>query len=171
MKINFQCPSCGVKLRVDEEFSGRNVPCPRCAKELLIPALEGNAPSPELLASGDDSNAARREYDPLKATRTQSVAAAFDAELLTNEGAESDFDISSSLVASEEDGDENEENAFQGYRDEELAALFPFYEPTPIATGNVYFSERAPDAAEEDDEDAQFRSTRSKMPSVDELIN
>lgn len=165
MKINFQCPSCGVKLRVDEKFSGRAAPCPRCAKEFLIPALEGGASSPDLLASDDAPNEPPRH----DATRTYSLAEAQNVgELLTNEDAESDFDISSSLLASEGEGNnDEEENAFQGYRDEELAALFPFYEPTPIATGNVYFSEKSPRAEEEDEE---VVSTQSKMPSVDELI-
>lgn len=169
MKINFQCPSCGVKLRVDEKFSGRRTPCPRCAKEFFIPARERKASSSELRAS-DDAPSEPPRHD---ATRTHSLAESQnDGELLTNEDAESDFDISSSLLASE--GEENaaqeeneKENAFQGYRDEELAALFPFYEPTPIATGNVYFSEKSPRAQEEDEE---VVSTQSKMPSVDELI-
>lgn len=170
MKINFQCPSCGVKLRVDAKFSGRRTPCPRCAKEFLIPALERDASSPDLLAS-DDAPSERPLHD---ATRTHSLAEAQnDGELLTNEDADSDFDISSSLLASESNenavqGENEEENSFQGYRDEELAAFFPFYEPTPIATGNVYFSEKSPRAEEEDEE---VVSTQSKMPSVDELIN
>ena len=166
MKINFQCPSCGVKLRVDAKFSGRRTPCPRCAKEFLIPALERDASSSDLLAS-DDAPSERPLHD---ATRTHSLAEAQnDGELLTNEDADSDFDISSSLVATEdEENVDEEESEFQGYRDEELAALFPFYEPTPIATGNVYFSEKSPRAEEEDEE---VVSTQSKMPSVDELIN
>ena len=87
---------------------------------------------------------------------------------MTNEDADSDFDISSSLVATEdEENVDEEESEFQGYRDEELAALFPFYEPTPIATGNVYFSEKPPRSKEEDEE---VVPTQSKMPSVDELI-
>ena len=165
MKINFQCPSCGVKLRVDEKFSGRSVPCPRCAKELLIPALERDASSSEILASDD----ARGESSLPEPTRTHSLTTSQgDGELLTNEDADSDFDISSSLVATEdEENVDEEESEFQGVRDEELAALFPFYEPTPIATGNVYFSEKSPSAKEEDEE---VVSTHSKMPSVDELI-
>ncbi|MBS7337500.1 MAG: hypothetical protein KIG81_06545 [Thermoguttaceae bacterium] len=165
MKINFQCPSCGVKLRVDEKFSGRSVPCPRCAKELLIPALERDASSSEILASDD----ARGESSLPEPTRTHSLTTSQgDGELLTNEDADSDFDISSSLVATEdEENVDEEESEFQGYRDEELAALFPFYEPTPIATGNVYFSEKPPRSKEEDEE---VVPTQSKMPSVDELI-
>jgi DNA-directed RNA polymerase subunit RPC12/RpoP len=37
MEFSFFCPSCGRKLKTDEEAAGEKVACPDCGKELLIP--------------------------------------------------------------------------------------------------------------------------------------
>ncbi len=44
MEINFNCPSCGAKLVLSEEFAGGEVRCPKCGNASTAPAAEIPAP-------------------------------------------------------------------------------------------------------------------------------
>ena len=47
MEFRFSCPSCGQKLKAEEERAGRTVDCPHCAVEFCVPQPEPElAPSP-----------------------------------------------------------------------------------------------------------------------------
>ena len=37
--ISFQCPACGKKLKVKDEFAGKKGKCPKCGNVINIPAL------------------------------------------------------------------------------------------------------------------------------------
>lgn len=43
MALQIFCPTCGATLEVDEAAAGRNVVCPGCAAELIVPG-EGTKP-------------------------------------------------------------------------------------------------------------------------------
>jgi len=45
MEFRFLCPSCGQKLKADEETAGRKVDCPHCGVEFSVPQPE-TAPTP-----------------------------------------------------------------------------------------------------------------------------
>ncbi len=45
MEFRFFCPSCGQKLKAEEEDAGRRVDCPHCGVEFRVPHPE---PSPPL---------------------------------------------------------------------------------------------------------------------------
>jgi DNA-directed RNA polymerase subunit RPC12/RpoP len=40
----FRCPSCGRKLKADEEAAGMKVDCPDCGMEFLVPQPEVSLP-------------------------------------------------------------------------------------------------------------------------------
>jgi DNA-directed RNA polymerase subunit RPC12/RpoP len=44
MEFRFLCPSCGRKLKADEEAAGMKVDCPDCGTELLVPEAEVSLP-------------------------------------------------------------------------------------------------------------------------------
>jgi hypothetical protein len=46
MEFRFLCPSCGQKLRADEEAAGEKVDCPHCAVEFAVPSPQAPPPSP-----------------------------------------------------------------------------------------------------------------------------
>ena len=45
MEFRFSCPSCGQKLKAEEEHAGRAVDCPHCAVEFCVPQPEPELPS------------------------------------------------------------------------------------------------------------------------------
>src|SRR5689334_22918900 len=45
MEFRFLCPSCGEKLKADEEDSGRKANCPHCGFGFPIPELSAGLPS------------------------------------------------------------------------------------------------------------------------------
>lgn len=47
MPIRFSCPHCTQKLSVSTRKAGKSANCPRCKKELIVPAAEPAAVSPE----------------------------------------------------------------------------------------------------------------------------
>jgi hypothetical protein len=38
MDVFFNCPACGQHLVIDEAGVGLTIPCPKCAKDLTVPA-------------------------------------------------------------------------------------------------------------------------------------
>lgn len=46
MEFRFLCPSCGQKLKAEEEDAGRRVDCPHCGVEFRVPQPEPELPSP-----------------------------------------------------------------------------------------------------------------------------
>ncbi len=50
MEFRLFCPSCGQKLKADEEDAGRRVDCPHCSVEFIVPHPEPVAPPPSLPA-------------------------------------------------------------------------------------------------------------------------
>ena len=47
MEFRFFCPSCGQKLKAEEEHAGRTVDCPHCGVEFRVPQPEPDlSPSP-----------------------------------------------------------------------------------------------------------------------------
>ena len=46
MEFRFLCPSCGKRLKADEEAAGEKVDCPHCGTEFLVPSPEVPFPSP-----------------------------------------------------------------------------------------------------------------------------
>ncbi len=46
MEFRFFCPSCGHKLKADEEDAGRPVDCPHCGVEFSVPQAEPPPPTP-----------------------------------------------------------------------------------------------------------------------------
>jgi DNA-directed RNA polymerase subunit RPC12/RpoP len=44
MEFRFFCPSCGRKLKADEEAAGMKVDCPDCGTEFLVPQPEISPP-------------------------------------------------------------------------------------------------------------------------------
>jgi len=46
MEFRFLCPSCGQKLKADEETAGRKVDCPHCGLEFRVPQPEPASPAP-----------------------------------------------------------------------------------------------------------------------------
>src|ERR1035441_3382808 len=45
MDFRFFCPSCGQKLKAEQEHAGRTVDCPHCGVEFLVPQPELELPS------------------------------------------------------------------------------------------------------------------------------
>ena len=49
MLMEVHCPSCGMRLRIDEKFAGRKGRCPNCKEKMMIPAID--APGVLLVSS------------------------------------------------------------------------------------------------------------------------
>jgi hypothetical protein len=47
MEFRFFCPSCGLKLKADEDAAGMKVDCPDCGNEFHVPPPEISFPSPQ----------------------------------------------------------------------------------------------------------------------------
>jgi type I restriction enzyme M protein len=45
MEFRFSCPSCGQKLKAEEEHAGQTVDCPHCGAEFCVPQPEPELPS------------------------------------------------------------------------------------------------------------------------------
>ncbi len=58
MLMEVHCPSCGMRLRIDQRFAGRKGRCPNCRNKMMIPALD--APG-VLLLPEETPEAARRQ--------------------------------------------------------------------------------------------------------------
>jgi len=59
MQSRFYCPSCGQKLKAEEEHAGRAVDCPHCGAEPCVPQ-----PEPELPSSSAEPPRDRRFTNP-----------------------------------------------------------------------------------------------------------
>ena len=59
MEFRFFCPSCGQKLKAEEEYAGRMVDCPHCGAEFCVPQ-----PEPELSPSPAEPSRDRAFANP-----------------------------------------------------------------------------------------------------------
>jgi hypothetical protein len=50
-KLKFSCSHCGQHLECDDQFAGREIPCPKCKAATVVPAAAGK-PTPALQKSG-----------------------------------------------------------------------------------------------------------------------
>jgi DNA-directed RNA polymerase subunit RPC12/RpoP len=50
-QFKFKCSHCGQRLECDEQFSGREIPCPSCEGLTVVPPIPGKA-APALPKSG-----------------------------------------------------------------------------------------------------------------------
>lgn len=62
--ISFQCPACQLKLKVQDQFAGRQSKCPTCKKPLTVPDLDKTQAYdlPQQIA-GEESNLAKIGHD------------------------------------------------------------------------------------------------------------
>ena len=52
MTVSFYCPSCGKKVKAKEKYAGRQVQCPGCRAEVMVPPLEPVAATPAAAPAG-----------------------------------------------------------------------------------------------------------------------
>jgi DNA-directed RNA polymerase subunit RPC12/RpoP len=50
--IAFDCPGCGKRFQVKEEFGGRKSKCPTCGTRLLVPDAAAPVAAPRPVATG-----------------------------------------------------------------------------------------------------------------------
>jgi DNA-directed RNA polymerase subunit RPC12/RpoP len=47
-QFKFKCSHCGQRLECDEQYSGRQIPCPACKGMTVVPPVPGKAaPTPQ----------------------------------------------------------------------------------------------------------------------------
>jgi hypothetical protein len=51
-QFKFACSHCGQRLECDEQFSGRQIPCPSCKALTLVPPVPAKTPPPPPQKSG-----------------------------------------------------------------------------------------------------------------------
>ncbi len=71
MNVHLDCPGCGRLLRVNQQFAGRTLRCPRCGTAYVAPP-PGSSPPP------DRDNPAPEFYGPASAAASDAIIAADD---------------------------------------------------------------------------------------------
>jgi len=76
MLMEVHCPSCGMRLRIDQKFAGRKGRCPNCKQKMMIPAMDAPGVmliSPEVAEAREEQGEAAAPSEEGKKEGAESV--------------------------------------------------------------------------------------------------
>lgn len=173
MKHNFNCPSCRARLRADEAYSGRQISCPKCGAELVIPQFDAEKSSND--ASFEGSLLETREDGKSRAPSDETTLLPSNAP----QDDADDFDLATDVVFQPPTNDDPTPKFVPPAKfdppppdpDDPMLVLFPDFVPNPFQISSPLDQMIESAEVEDDEENAENAPVNSKMPSVDELIN